>query len=140
MALIYNKRKRYVISECVSCDKGMIDKYNCICDYCKIIACNICGNKTSQIKYDENGYRSCRNKLMCIPQKWRTNSPRYSIQCGINLRIVMTVLASACRLLNINIHCAKIILSYYEKVKNSNNYISFIFEKFVFLRKNFFML
>ena len=134
MALIYRKNNVFVLSHCISCSKGIFNICGLICLKCKMKSCNKCGRNYLNRKYHNEGE--------CIPIIW-TPGNYYKInysyikQCALELRITITVLTSACRTININMFCARKILSYYYKANISNKDISFILERFVFLR-NFF--
>lgn len=142
MSILYIKNKKRILSQCASCEKGIFNICGIICEVCKKKSCKNCGNIPLITRYDEKGNISCMNSIGCIPKIWKKNiyHYRYTINNAIMLRNTLTALASACRGSNINIYCANIILSYYDKGEINNQKIAYILEKFVFLRKHFFML
>jgi hypothetical protein len=135
MSLIYSKKRGIynisVLSTCDPCGKGMINIDDFRCPQCQPFTCMYCGR----------GYHNNKKSNECIPRIWLSRmSYEKTIICGLDLRIALTVLASAAREDKNNISCAFVILSYYYKSRISEKQLYFILEKYIFIKNNFFIL
>ena len=136
MALVYRKNSVFVLSQCSSCGRGIFNISNFLCVKCQKKSCFKCGRNFININY--------HNIYDCVPYTWKNiYSDNYYInivKSALDFITAITVLTSACRNLNINMYNARIILSYYYKGKIKDKEVIFILEKFVFLRKHFYIL
>ena len=136
MALIYRKNKIFVLLQCKSCGKGIFNIPSFLCVKCQKKSCCKCGKDFININYHKH--------YDCIPFTWKNIYPdNYhinTVKCALDLRTAITVLTSACRNININMFTVRIILSYYYKCKITDKELAFILERFVFLRKHFYIL
>jgi hypothetical protein len=123
------------------CNKGIFTTKDFRCYNCKSKICKICGNRPQYngSGYDKRGDIYCLNKKKCIPLIWEKYYYETSRLHCRNLRNTMTIIASSCRSKKINMYCANIILSFYDKGNISDKKIAQILEKFVYLKKMFFM-